>query len=854
MNQEPLCALAGCDREVPQPEPGRPPRRYCCAEHREQAKGTRPRRPGGVEERGDGGAGATSSPVLAWPALPGAKGDRPFGASPRAAAEGLAGLPAVQTAGRRRGRDEGSRELSALRGRLATRDVARSRRRRIAAAVAAAGILIAGVGLTRGDRHPALPDLAGPDSGVPLDPTADWEARAAVTLAALHQQLDVIAETEAAWTDHIAEQYQEMATPQAVVEMLEAKEQLLREVAALEAQLGTADRLDQVREEVEVTEVQLAALDAAIGGSPGGVGPSGEDSSGADAANPGSVPDPTAAAGTPEPADPTLEALRLERELLAQSLAAQRAEEERLQRGVEAAREAPLPDAADDTTPLAQEVLELDQSDDPPEPGSPSTSTPPVIAQGRDPDVGPTPQITTSGPDDPGDDDAPEERAEIEPDPSDESEVEGQPEEAGVPNGEREPGPPVREDGPRDRDDEAEVDDRGLAEELGDAADDAVDDLADAVGLGEDDDDAAGDPAGEAGPGDEREDERGNPERRDQPQDGPDRPAPSVLEELGDTADETVDDLQDTVGLGDDDDRADNDRGDEGRAGEDAAASSPRDEDDDLSADGEERDERDQDFRGEAPVIDDLDDGVQDTLEEVTGLGDEEITEDSAAPAERGESGRAPSDDSDDEPEESTESEARPDLENSDGDDGGDGQGTQPGDGDDAAGSIGSDQAEQLRLAGEVLDAVMPTVAEMLDPVLEAAAQEAGGDDSGSDEGVSQEGTFDEGGSDGDGSDEGGSDEGGDPEQSGDMAGSGEAGTDQRPTEDSSDEDSSDQDSRDEDQVDGDQADEDSTEESASDQRSDGQESDGQESEREDAGGEGSAGGSDGLGSEGADR
>lgn len=754
MDQAPLCALAGCDREVPQPEPGRPPRRYCCAEHREQAKGIRPRRSGGVDERDDVGIGATSSPVLAWPAMQGAEEGQPSGASPRAAAEGLAGLPAVQTGGRRRDRGGGSRELSALRGRLATRDVARSRRRRIAAAVAVAGILIAGAGLTSGDRPPALPDLAGPDNGVLLDPTADWEARAEVTLAALHQQLDVIAETEAAWTDHIAEQYQETATPQAVVEMLEAKEQLLREVAALEAQLGTADRLDQVREEVAVTEVQLAALDAAIGESPGGEGPGsdssggGEDSSGADVANPGSVPDPNAAAGTPEPPDPTMEALRLQRELLAQSLAAQRAEEERLQRGVEAAREAPLPDAGDDTTPLAQEVLELDQSDDRPDPGSPSTSTPPVIAQGRDPDTVPTPQITTSGPDDPGDDDAPEERAESEPDPNDEPAVEGQPEEAGVPNGDREPGPPVREDGPRDRDDEAEIDDRGLVEELGDTADDAVDDLQDAVGLGEDDDDADRDPAGEAGPKEEREEERGDPERRDQPQDRPDRPEPSVLEELGDTADETVDDLQDTVGLGDDDDgrvddradkdRADKDRADQDRNDEDDAAASPWDEDADRGADDEERDERDRDFRDEVPVIDDLDDGVRDTLEEVTGFGDEETAEDSASPAERGEADRAPSDESDDdETEESTESEARPDLENSEregGGDGEDGQGTQPGDGDDADGSLDSDQAEQLRLAGEVLDAVMPTVAEMLDPVLEAAAQEAAGDDSGSDD------------------------------------------------------------------------------------------------------------------------
>ncbi|MDN5854522.1 MAG: hypothetical protein L0K86_17060, partial [Actinomycetia bacterium] len=478
-------------------------------------------------ERGDAGIGATPSPALAWPALERAEEDQPAGAS-RAAAECLAGLPGVQTAARRRGGGgDGAGELGALRGRLATRDMARTQRRRIAAVVTAAGILIAGVGLASDDRRPTLPELAGPDNGLPLDPTSDWEARAEVTLAALHEQLDVIAETEAAWTDHIAEQYREIPTPQAVLEMLDAKEQLLREVAALEAQLGTAERLDQVREEAEVTEVQLAALDAAIGEDRVLVGP-------------------TAATGATGPTDPTLEALRLQRELLAQSLAAQRAEEERLQRGVEAAREAPLPDAGDDTTPLAQQVLDLDRSDDPPGPGSPPTPAPPVIVQGRDPDVAPAPQITTSGPDDPGEDDAPDDHFEA--GPGDEPGVGGQPQEAGVPNS-GEAGPPAREDGPRDRDDEAGSDDRGLVEKVGDTAGGAVDRLHDAVGLGDDDDDAAGGPAGEAG----REEERGGPQRRDQPQDRPERPEPGVVEELGDTAGETVDGLQDAVSLGDDD-------------------------------------------------------------------------------------------------------------------------------------------------------------------------------------------------------------------------------------------------------------------------------------------------------------
>lgn len=752
-----------------------------------------------MAERGDAGKSATQAAMLAWPALESAEEDQPA-RSARSAAEGLAGLPAVRTAGRRRGGADDPRELSALRGRLTSRDIARSRRRRIAAAVTAAGILIAGVGLVNGDRRPALPDLAGPDNGLPLDPTADWEARAQVTLAALHEQLDVIAETETAWTQHIAAQYQEVTTPQAVLEMLEAKDQLLREVAALEAQLSTAERLDQVREEVGVTEVQLATLDAAIGEDLDGEGPgSGEDRSGADVANPGSVPtDPTASAGAAVPPDLTLEALRLERELLAQSLAAQRAEEERLQRGVEAAREAPLPDTGDDTTPLAQEVLDLDQSDDPPGPGSPSTPAPPAIAQGRDPDVAPTPQITTSGPDDPDADDAPQDRPESDTDPGGQPDAGGPPEEASVANS-GDAGPPDRADRPGNRDDQAESDDRGMIDEVGDTAGDTVDDLQDVVGLGDDDDDAPGGPApGEAG----REEGRGGPEGRDEPQDRPERPEPGVVEELGDTAGETVDGLQDTLGLGGADDRAAEDRN-----GEDDDTPTARDEGDSLSADAEERDERARDFRGETPVIDRLDDGLRDTpgtLEEVTGLGDDETIENVVAPAERRESDLPPPDDRS-ENDETEESETFPDLgsgSEAEGD-----EDTQHGGverTDDEDGSLDSDQVQQLRVAGEVLDAVMPAVAEMLDPALEAAARASDDDD--------------------DVSDNGGSDNGEDHEQSGDILESG------RSSDASADESS---------------AEESSADESSSEQQADSQESDSQGSEGED-----SNGGSDGFGSD----
>lgn len=350
------CAFPPCDRTVPAPEPGRPPRRFCSVEHRVRAHGQagalpRSGQPTTQQPRAD----RASTPALAWPGfMHPEEHRRPTHVSRDG---GRSGLPPVTQ---------------------------RPDWRRLAVAMAAAGILVAGVGLTSSsDGRGSPPHLAGPTDALPLDLNAAWETRAAVTLAALQHQLAVIAETEVAWTDDIAQQYEDTPTPRAVLEMLEAKEQLQRQITALEAQLDSVDRLRAVREQAVATEIQLAAVDEAIGQDGP---PPGQD-----------MPDD----GHDATDEATDAALRAQRELLAASLATQRVEEANLEQGVEAAREAPLPDSNDNITPLVQEVLDLDRSDDTPPAG---TS---VIAQGRDPDSEPTPQTTTTGPDDPSDEDIP---------------------------------------------------------------------------------------------------------------------------------------------------------------------------------------------------------------------------------------------------------------------------------------------------------------------------------------------------------------------------------------------------------------------------------------------------------------
>lgn len=519
------CALAGCDREVPVAEPGRPPRRYCSAEHHAQAAGAHPRRPGAVPPAGPE-QNPTAPAALEWPH----RAPDPDKAA-RAPAAGLSGLPPVRPPARGRppgGGLRGRREDAALRSRLSERDMARARRRRIAVAVASAGVLIAGIGLTGGEQPR---DPVAPVPGPPSDPHADWTARAQVTLASLRNQLDSIVETEQVWTSEIAEQYDGQDTPPAVTAMLAQKAELEQQIATLTAQLAVAEELHRVREQVSGSEDRLAALDEVIDEH---------------------IPE-QAQAHTPEQ-----QALLDQRDLLAASLADAHADAARLAEGVDAAQAAPLPTPVDHSTPLVEAVRDLDDDGDREGPGS--AELPPAVAFGRDEETRPSSPPTSGEPEDPED-----------------SQPTDQPDEqSGPPPGDSPPptSPPPAHEPP--------------AEDLGDTVDNTLDGVTGLVG---NDDEGAGDNEGEgkgAGAGDERSgsaEDRGGPGKNDRPDLG-DRvddtldPVTEPITDLigGDDSDEP----DDSDGPGDnaesddsddpassDDDRRDNDERDGVSGGDD---------------------------------------------------------------------------------------------------------------------------------------------------------------------------------------------------------------------------------------------------------------------------------------------
>jgi hypothetical protein len=107
-------------------------------------------------------------------------------------------------------------------GRLARLGDRLPRGKRAIAVLGAAGILAGGYAVTSSE---SLPQTSPAQTGPRATSEDDWAARAAVTLTSVDQQLDTIAQTEAAWNAKAADQ--PAGTPPTSVRALNDRKALL---------------------------------------------------------------------------------------------------------------------------------------------------------------------------------------------------------------------------------------------------------------------------------------------------------------------------------------------------------------------------------------------------------------------------------------------------------------------------------------------------------------------------------------------------------------------------------------------------------------------------------------------------
>ncbi len=299
------CELPGCDVVIEQPAQGGNPRRYCTAEHR--AEGRRVR----VEA-----AGADS------------------------------GQPTRQL---RRGpaRSELASQKQARSGQQATAAAkAVLRRRRAIAVLGAVGILASGGGLVATSQS-APGGSPGPEGGrsAPAPQALNgepWAAQAQVTLTSVEQQLDQIAQAEAAWKS-TALSRRAGSPPATVTALLDQKAALEQLRTRLRSELAAWRSLHTVRDALAQTQQQLAELDKTIHALP--------------AATPGSAADQTSATRLAE-----------HRDMLIRQRDLQRQELTGWEQGVAQAVAAPLPEVVAATTEAIEPVLALTEPTPPSHP------------------------------------------------------------------------------------------------------------------------------------------------------------------------------------------------------------------------------------------------------------------------------------------------------------------------------------------------------------------------------------------------------------------------------------------------------------------------------------------------------
>lgn len=373
------CELAGCSTPI-EDIPGRPARRYCSPEHRAAARRSRRAAsavahaarleealpwlrdggPGRVPEQVDRVAAAAQAPP-GGPSVADA-GVEPPDFGPSVAAAASCPPPA------HRGRVHPAGRLlasawSAPSGWWAGRScvpVAASPDRaeppgrlRGLAVLGAAAVLIGSYTVTAADS--ASRPIAVPVQVVPVGEThAQWAARAERALASTNEQLDVIADTEVAWS-RIPET-ERTAARRAPIEALEDRKLLLMQrQVVLSSQLEIYRQLLEAQRQLVLTEQQLAPVEAALRDAP----PAGQRS-----------PEQIYARAV----------LIAQRDLHVQQRDTRRQEVQRLDEVVAAAARTPLP--ADDahTAMVSDLVLQsLDSAQDPEPRGLPRAGRPGVV-------------------------------------------------------------------------------------------------------------------------------------------------------------------------------------------------------------------------------------------------------------------------------------------------------------------------------------------------------------------------------------------------------------------------------------------------------------------------------------------
>lgn len=346
------CALPGCTAEI-EVVPGQVSARYCTAAHRAEAR----------EARRAGARGNDEVWLIEPPDEP---VDPPCRPDVAAFSTPITGWWTRASSPRR------------PRGRGAWRTKSLSRAGRVLVALGAAGLLVGGYSVIASlPTGQTQAPVQAPVQAAPVDRTEqEWAAHAQIALVSVSQQLDTIAQTEAAWA-RMPKSIRAQTPPPVVQQMEQRKTLLQQRQAMMDSQLGAYRSLTQTTAELAQTEQQLAAVTKALTAIPPSAQPS-----------------------------PEQVALVQQRDLLGGQRDAKRQELANLDAGVHSATQSPLPDDAPQTAQVTDKVLAVvalvtNSQDGGSPPGSPSAPRPAAVGARNEADPQPRASVHISGPPDP---------------------------------------------------------------------------------------------------------------------------------------------------------------------------------------------------------------------------------------------------------------------------------------------------------------------------------------------------------------------------------------------------------------------------------------------------------------------
>ncbi|MCW0216222.1 MAG: hypothetical protein OJJ54_22965 [Pseudonocardia sp.] len=346
------CALPGCDALVEE-TPDRPGKIYCTAAHRLAAR--RERR-AAAQAAGDDRLTETLPWLREAP-------ERPL-VRTRAVPARVEALPD----------EEREPEPAELPGARSSWMAGLARRRRAIAVLGATAVLVGGYALTTSvpPLEPSPPTVTVPEGTT----DEEWAERAQLALVAVNEQLDTVSETERTWNAVSAAQPAGTTTPVAVQHLLERRRVLEQQRTTLQSQLETYRELERTSDELRQADSRLGEIEKLLEDTPAPPSRSAADTSWATA-------------------------LSEQRDLRVRHRDAVASQVQNLSEGVRTATRSPLPNDADRTERVRDEVLRLAR-DPGPTPPSTGVDERPSVVQGRDEDESrPSGEVGTSGPPDP---------------------------------------------------------------------------------------------------------------------------------------------------------------------------------------------------------------------------------------------------------------------------------------------------------------------------------------------------------------------------------------------------------------------------------------------------------------------